>query len=72
MASSPTLKVRFRRAYGWRELKRFRDRPAVYLTLAQARAYAAWVGGRLPDSPLFEAAAYGSESIWVAPSAVCL
>ena len=50
-----------KRAYGWRELKRFRDRPAVYLTLDQARAYAAWVGGRLPDAPLFEAAAYGGD-----------
>lgn len=49
------------RAYGWRELKRFRDRPAVYLSFADAVAYAAWVGGRLPDTILFEAAAYGDD-----------
>lgn len=50
-----------RRTYGWRELKRFRDRPAVYLTLDQARAYAAWVGGRLPGAATYEAAAYGGD-----------
>lgn len=43
----------------WRELRRYRGRPLVGASRDEARAYARWVGGRLPSLDEWSHASYG-------------
>ncbi len=47
--------------YQWRELKRYQDRPAVFVRQEEAQAFAAWVGGSLPTRSQFRQAAFAGD-----------
>lgn len=59
-------------AYGWRGMFEELDLPAawpVYVTLAEARAFAAWAGRALPTEAQYHRAAYGAPGIAGTPRA---